>query len=108
MPSAQLIQYAGAVIFALAVLHTFSTKFFDHLSHTHPRHAGLFHLLGEVEAVFGFWAMVLILFMAATADLNTAISYLEQRNLTEPLFVFVILVMAGTRPILHLARRLVD
>lgn len=108
MPSAQLIQYAGAAIFALAVLHTFSTKFFDHLSHTHPRHAGLFHLLGEVEAVFGFWAMVLILFIATTADLDTAIGYLERQNLTEPLFVFVILVMAGTRPILHLARRLVD
>ncbi|RJG02095.1 putative Na+/H+ antiporter [Noviherbaspirillum sedimenti] len=108
MPSAQLIQYAGAALFAIAVLHTFSTKFFDHLSHTHPRHAGLFHLLGEVEAVFGFWAMVLILFMAATADLDTAVGYLEQQNLTEPLFVFVILVMAGTRPILHLARRLVD
>ncbi|HCY63601.1 MAG TPA: hypothetical protein DHV59_12390 [Oxalobacteraceae bacterium] len=108
MPTSQLIQYAGAAIFAIAVLHTFSTKFFDHLSHTHPRHAGLFHLLGEVEAVFGFWAMVLILFMAATADLGSAIGYLESQNLVEPLFVFVILVMAGTRPILHLARRLVD
>jgi hypothetical protein len=108
MPSSQLIQYAGAAIFALAVLHTFSTKFFDHLSHTHPRHAGLFHLLGEVEAVFGFWAMVLILFMAATADMRTAIAYLEQQNLTEPLFVFVILVMAGTRPILRLAKQMVD
>ncbi len=108
MPDSQLIQYAGAAIFALAVVHTFSTKFFDHLSHTHPRHAGVFHLLGEVEVVFGFWAMVLIVFMAATADLGSAIGYLEAQNLTEPLFVFVILVMAGTRPILHLARRMVD
>ncbi len=108
MPSDQLIQYAGAALFAVAVLHTFSTKFFDHLSHTHPRHAGLFHLLGEVEAVFGFWAMVLVLFIASTAGMDNAIGYLEQQNLIEPLFVFVILVMAGTRPILHLARRLVD
>lgn len=108
MPSDQMIQYTGAALFAVAVLHTFSTKFFDHLSHTNPRHAGMFHLLGEVEVVFGFWAMVLVLFIAATADLNTAIAYLEGQNLTEPLFVFVILVMAGTRPILYLAKRLVD
>ncbi len=108
MPVSQLIQYVGAALFAIAVLHTFSTKFFDHLSHTHPRHAGLFHLLGEVEVVFGFWAMVLILFIAASADMSSAIGYLEHQNLTEPLFVFVILVMAGTRPILYLAKRLVD
>ena len=54
------IQITGAAIFGLAVLHTFSTKFFEHLAHTRPNHAGLWHLLGEVEVVFGFWAMVLM------------------------------------------------
>lgn len=108
MPSVQLIQYAGTALFALAVLHTFSTKYFDHLSHRHPRHAGLFHLLGEVEVVFGFWALVLVLFIALAADAMAAVTYLEQQNFTEPLFVFVILVIAGTRPILYLAKRLVD
>ena len=42
------IQITGAAIFGLAVLHTFSTKFFEHLAHTRPNHAGLWHLLGEV------------------------------------------------------------
>jgi NAD(P)H dehydrogenase (quinone) len=37
---------------------------FELLAHRHPRHAGLFHLLGEVEVVFGFWAFVLMLAMA--------------------------------------------
>ena len=36
-------------------------------------------------------AMVLILFIAASADMTSAIAYLEHQNLTEPLFVFVIL-----------------
>jgi len=54
-----LIQIIGAVLFALAVAHTFSTKFFEQLAHKQPRHAGMWHLLGEVEVVFGFWAMVL-------------------------------------------------
>ena len=48
----------AAVIFAIAVLHTFSTKFFAHLAHIQPRHAGLWHLLAEVEVVFGFWAPI--------------------------------------------------
>ena len=53
-------ELVAAVIFAIAVVHTFSTKFFAHLAHINPRHAGVWHLLAEVEVVFGFWAFVLI------------------------------------------------
>jgi hypothetical protein len=45
-------QLVATVIFAIAVLHTFSTRFLEHLAHAQPRHAGLWHLLGEVEVVF--------------------------------------------------------
>ncbi len=108
MTQTTLIEYAGAALFALAVLHTFSTKWFEHLSHVSPRHAGLWHLLGEVEVVFGFWALVLVLFMAAVRDPGGAVAYLEAQDFTEPLFVFVILVTAGTRPILYFAKWLVE
>ncbi|MES2070300.1 MAG: putative Na+/H+ antiporter [Pseudomonadota bacterium] len=108
MNSSQLIDYAGAAIFALAVLHTFSTKKFLHLAHTSENHAGLWHLLGEVEVVFGFWAFILVGFIALTATPKAAITYLEAQNFTEPLFVFVILTIAGTRPILHSVQWLVS
>ncbi len=91
------------MIFAIAVLHTFSAKAVERLAHANPRHAGIFHLLGEVEAVFGFWAMVLIVFMAIAAGGAPALEYLESRNYTEPMFVFVIMVVAASRPILRLA-----
>lgn len=97
------IQVIGAVLFGLAVLHTFSTKFFERLSHKHPRHAGIWHLLGEVEVVFGFWALVLMLFMFGISGKEQATAYLDSRNFTEPLFVFAIMVMAATRPILQFA-----
>ncbi|WP_414718800.1 putative Na+/H+ antiporter [Undibacterium sp.] len=51
-----IMQITGAVIFALALLHTFTSKYFEVLAIRHPLHAGLFHLLGEIEVVFGFWA----------------------------------------------------
>ena len=102
-----LIEFASAAIFAIAVLHTFATKHFEHLAHVNPRHAGIWHLLGEVEVVFGLWALVLILLMAALLGPADAIAYVERQNFTEPLFVFVILVIAGTRPILHVSRKLV-
>lgn len=101
MTDPTLIQLLGAVLFALAVIHTFSTKFFEHLAHSRPRHAGLWHLLGEVEVVFGFWAMILMLFMFAVSGKQEATAYLDTRNFTEPMFVFAIMVIAGTRPILQ-------
>ncbi|ULA68996.1 MAG: Na+/H+ antiporter NhaD [Nitrospira sp.] len=97
------IQLIGAVLFAVAILHTFATSFFERLAHTRPTHAGLWHLLGEVEVVFGFWAFVLIAIMFLTDGSVAATQYLTSQDFTEPMFVFVIMVMAGTRPILQVA-----
>ena len=101
----QTIQLIGAVLFALALIHTFAAKSFEVLAHRHPRHAGLFHLLGEIEVVFGFWAFVLILFMALTNGGQAAIAYAESRQYTEPLFVFVVMVVAASRPVLEAVQR---
>ncbi|CAN7527443.1 putative Na+/H+ antiporter [Pseudoduganella sp. LjRoot289] len=95
------IEIIGAALFAVAILHTFSTKIFERLAHARPAHAGLWHLLGEVEVVFGFWALVLVLCMFALQGKAGATAYLDSRNFTEPLFVFVIMVIAATRPILQ-------
>ena len=51
---------------------------------SHPCNAGIWHLLGEVAVVFGFWAMVLMLFMST------------------------LMVIAGTRPVLQFAGALVQ
>lgn len=101
------INTIAAILFAIALIHTFSTKQFERLSHRYPRHAGLFHLLGEVEVVFGFWAIVLIFFIAAIDGGKDAIAYAESRQYTEPLFVFVVMVVAASRPILQLVMGLV-
>ena len=56
------LQIVSAVLFAAALVHTFATKLFEVLARRHPRHAGLFHLLGEVEVVFGFWADLILFY----------------------------------------------
>ncbi len=99
--SATLIQWTAAAVFAIALLHTFTARQFERLSHRYPRHAGLFHLLGEVEVVFGFWAIVLVVLMALLAGSASALGYVESRNYTEPLFVFVVMVIAASRPVLQ-------
>jgi hypothetical protein len=91
--------YLAAALFAVALIHTFSAKYFESLARKNRRHGGLFHLLGEVEVIFGLWAGVLVLLMAATADGAAALQYVESRNYTEPLFVFVVMVVAASKPI---------
>lgn len=95
------MQWIAAALFGVALLHTFAAKQFERLSHRYPRHAGLFHLLGEVEVVFGFWAIVLVLAMAFVLGGQPALEYAESRNYTEPLFVFVVMVIAASRPVLR-------
>lgn len=96
-----LMQWLAATLFALAVIHTFSTKIFERLAHARPAHAGLWHLLGEVEIVFGFWAMVLVTTMFFLLGTDEAVAYVDSRNFTEPMFVFAIMVVAASRPVLQ-------
>jgi hypothetical protein len=99
--SPETTQIIAAAAFAVALIHIFAARQFERLSHRFPRHAGLFHLLGEVEVVFGFWAIVLVFALALAASPAEALAYAESRQYTEPLFVFVIMVIAGSRPILE-------
>lgn len=108
-------------IFLLAILHTFAAARFASLAHdVQHRHdarcraegrpetpsvaAELLHFLGEVEVVFGLWAVVLLVAMTAYAGWDTAKHYLNDTvNYTEPLFVIVIMALASTRPIVGFA-----
>ena len=101
-------QYVAAAIFAVAVLHTFSAKLFERLAHRYPSHHGVFHLLGEVEAVFGFWSIILFSWMMFAEGFQPAVEYVDTRNYTEPLFVFAIMVIAASRPVMESARGLVS
>lgn len=102
MPTpAGTLEIFSAAIFALALVHTFAAKQFERLAHRFPAHAGVFHLLGEVEVVFGFWAIALVVGMAVLGGAKDALAYAESRDYTEPLFVFVVMVVAASRPVLR-------
>ena len=102
------VELVALGIFTLALVHTFAAKQLERLAHRFPRHAGIFHLLGEVEVVFGLWAIVLVVAMALMRGGSQALTYAESRDYTEPLFVFVVMVIAASRPILSTVLRAVD
>ena len=113
---------AATLIFLAAIVHTFlSSKFlavahrWEH-EHQHaveaghaPKHsvhigAGIFHFLGEVEAVFGIWALALMGAISYFHDWHTVVDYIGHTvNYTEPLFVICIMTLAASRPILKLS-----
>ena len=88
-----------------------SVKKLQKISHQYPRGSAgyhFFHLLGEVEVVFGIWAAVFFLFLMLDQGPEKATQYIESLNFTEPGFVFVIMVLCSTRPILSVARSTMD
>jgi hypothetical protein len=117
------------IIFALAILHTFLAFKIRQWAHTvEAKHAAngrtvmfddegdevpevsfggqILHLLSEVEAVFGAWAVVLLLAITWHKGWSTAVDYVGHGvDFTEPLFVVVIMALASTRPILRFAER---
>lgn len=114
------VEVVGTILFALAIIHTFLVSKFQEIAHKYPEGSmgeNLFHFLGEVEAVFGLWAAVFIGFRACVEGfaqyddshhvVGGALHYLESLNFTEPAFVFVIMCMAGTRPIILMAEKLI-
>lgn len=120
----------ATVIFLLAIIHTFLTAKFRHWAHVvEERHAGqvarrdertdsdedglpdevsfkgqMLHFLGEVEAVFGIWVLALIGAITYYYDWHTVLDYIgHEVKFTEPMFVVVIMAIAGTRPVLRFA-----
>lgn len=96
------LEYLATALFAIAIIHTFSVPVFARLANRGGPHAGMWHLLSEVEAVFGVWACVLLACMALVAGIGDTVAYIDTRNFTEPAFVFAIMVVAASRPILDL------
>lgn len=104
------IELLATVLFGLAVIHTFLVKKFEQLAHKYPAGSmqeNLFHFLGEVEAVFGMWAAVLVVGITAMKGGHASVEYLESINFTEAAFVFVIMAIAGTRPVIKFAEQII-
>jgi hypothetical protein len=113
----------ATIIFVLAILHTFATARVMALAHRvqhaadheadaagRPRQPAflseILHFVGEVEVVFGLWAVVLVVAISWGRGWDTAKHYLNDSvNYTEPLFVIVIMALASTRPIIVFAER---
>ena len=108
---------AATLLFAFAIAHTFLAKQFLVLAHrAQDRHdtmereagrppspsvrAGVLHFLGEIEVVFGLWAVPLVAIITLLRGWPTAQAYIDGTvDFTEATFVVVIMTLASTRPV---------
>ncbi len=119
----------ATIIFVCAIVHTFFavplTKLAHKVQHDHDAKvrrekeelgesayatdmvsfkATALHFLGEVEAIFGIWVIVLVAAMAGFYGVGSVETYIGSTvNFTEPMFVVVIMALASTRPVLNFA-----
>lgn len=120
----------ATIIFLLAIFHTFAaipiTKYAHKVQHDHDEKikkiardhhtmpeeqkmvsfkGTILHFFGEVEAIFGIWVIALIGALLYFVGFTEMKSYIMSVNFTEPMFVFVIMAIASTRPILRFAEQ---
>jgi hypothetical protein len=101
------IDHLATLLFFLALMHCFSVSIFGKLAHRFEKGSAseaFFHLLSEVEIVFGFWAFVFLTIWFLIDGSAPVIKHQDSLNMTEPLFIFCIMILASTRPIVTLAR----
>jgi len=119
----------ATLIFTAAILHTFFTpKIRQWAGEAEARHSAggpklvqhesgeevaevslagqILHFLGEVEVVFGLWAIILALCGIAFKGWPAVLDYVgKEVDYTEPIFVTIIMALAATRPVTRLAER---
>ena len=127
---AEPFNLVATVIFLLAICHTFLASKFLSIAHGYEHRydalekeeasegglssaarqrdqlrfkATLFHFLGEVEAVFGIWAIPLGIAIVAFHGWTAMVHYFDGVEYTEAIFVFVVMAIASSKPILRFA-----
>ena len=101
------LNYLSTILFGLAIAHSFLTKPILKLSYTFPKYKKIWHFLSEVEIVFGFWGLIFLIFSLRNIGFNNTLDFVTNLSFVEPLFVFVIMVIAASDPILNFITSLI-
>lgn len=96
------IEKLATFLFVVALIHSFCVPLFAQKANRYAKGSlaeKCFHLLSEVEIVFGFWAIIFLGLWTCLEGLKAPWQYLRTLNMTEPIFIFCIMVLASTRPL---------
>lgn len=109
MPATVSFQYLASFFFAIAIFHTFTVGWINKQAHRFAPGSvaeNFLHLFGEVELVFGMWAAIWISLSMLIINFDFVIKYLNGRDFTEAIFVFAIMSICSTKPILGFTEKI--
>jgi hypothetical protein len=109
----------ATAIFFVAIVHTFFAARLMSASHhlkekieleqgpgAHSFRVEVLHFFGEVEVIFGIWAIALFAAMAAVFGPRSIDAYVTHSvDFTEAVFVVVVMAVSSTRPVLAIAEK---
>src|SRR6516165_3412253 len=122
------LNLVATIIFFAAIAHTFLVAKFRQISYHYQRayqaieyllhepqsspdsgsgyeklifKAQLFHFMSEVEAVFGIWLVPLFVAIIAFHGWSTMVEYVGNVNVSDAIFVVVVMAIAGSLPIIR-------
>lgn len=110
------------ILFLAAILHTFLAPTITAWSHRverrhHAAHgkdsfspwAATLEFLGEIEVVFSLWVVPVLLVAFWHYGWDNLVAFLNvDSKFTEPMFVFVIMAIAASRPVVKFAERILE
>jgi len=79
----------------------------DRLKSSRPFISRFLHFAGEPEIIFGLWAAVFLGSLMVINGWNAGLAWMDGLNFSEVAFVFVIMILASTKPITDFAETLI-
>lgn len=103
---------AATICFVLALIQSLASSkilnLSDKLQNKQPFISRFLHFAGEPEIVFGLWAGIFLFLMMITNGLTAGLEWLDERNFSEVAFVFVIMILASTKPVTEFAELIIS
>lgn len=117
-------EIASTAIFAFAIIHTFLTPTLYRLGEKLNKRkeketdeakwkwlhffSEIFNLLSEVEIVLGIWLIPLFLLFIFMQGYRPAVDYLNSLSYSYALYITVIVVVVGSRPLISFAEKILE
>lgn len=80
----------------------------DELKEKRPYISRFLHFAGEPEIVMGLWAAVFLFALMVLWGFEAGLQWMDNRVFSEVIFIFVIMVLASTRPITDFAESIIS
>lgn len=102
------LEHLATLFFTIALIHTFLIPLIVRLTRTLKEGSltsKALHLISEVELIFAFWALIFLLAWVVTAGTLPVSKFIQSINISEPFFIFCIVVMASAKPVLQFVKQ---